>query len=371
MTPRAPAASPLPDAIRLDGVTRRHGRKAALDQVDLQVMPGEFVALLGPSGCGKTTLLRLVAGLDGADEGRISLAGRPVDRDGRVLVPAEARGVGMVFQSYALWPQMTVARNVAYALERARRAPAETAALVAEALAAVGLQDRAGAMPDALSGGQRQRVALARVLAARPPVVLMDEPLANLDPHLRRGIGEEIRRLHDATGAATLYVTHDQAEAMALADRIAVLKGGRITQIDTPEAIYDRPADAWTAGFIGQGAVLPVTILRAEADGRARARIGAGPDLVEAVLHVPPGTAAGPARAVFRPEQLVPVPRGTTGSLPALVDRRVFEGAGRLLWLSAPWSPEPVPVRTGREAPRPGDVLGVVVRDGWVLPTPG
>ncbi|MEN2978309.1 ABC transporter ATP-binding protein [Tistrella bauzanensis] len=356
-----PAAMP---ALAIRDLTRRLGRKTVLDHVDLDVAPGEFLALLGPSGCGKTTLLRLIAGLDGADDGRIRIAGRPVDHDGRLLVPAEARGVGMVFQSYALWPQMTVAENVAFALKRARRGPAETAARVAAALDTVGLTEHADTMPDRLSGGQRQRVALARVLAAAPALVLMDEPLANLDPHLRRGIGDEIRRLHDATGAATVYVTHDQTEAMTLADRIAVMDQGRIAQVAAPAELYDQPADTATARFVGQGAVVSAMVLRGEAAGRVPVRIGGG----DAIIRAAPGTLAGPTQIVLRPEALVPAPAGTTGSLPAFVSRRTFEGGGHLLRLAAPWAGEPLLMRTGRHAPDTGETIGVLIRDGWVLP---
>ncbi len=214
--------------LRLAGVVRAPGGRAVLRGVDLAVAPGERVALLGPSGAGKTTLLRLVAGFDAPDAGAVELRGRVVARDGRVVVPPERRDLGMVFQDLALWPHMTVLGNLLFVL-RARRVPRrEREARAREMLALVGLADRADAKPGELSGGEQQRVALARALVARPSLLLLDEPLASLDPGLRERLRGEIVRLHGEMGFALLHVTHDAAEAEALADRLLVLAEGHL-----------------------------------------------------------------------------------------------------------------------------------------------
>jgi iron(III) transport system ATP-binding protein len=204
-------------AVDLAGITRRFGPLAAVDGVDLRIAAGEFFAVLGPSGCGKSTLLRLIAGLETADAGTIAIAGRAMAGPG-LHVPPEARGVGVVFQSYALWPHMTVRENVAFPVPRGP----DRAARVDRCLAMVELGAFADRRPADLSGGQRQRVALARCLAQEAGTILMDEPLANLDPHLRAAMEEELAAFHRRSGATTLYITHDQAEAMALADRVAI-----------------------------------------------------------------------------------------------------------------------------------------------------
>lgn len=228
---------------------------AALDAVSATVQAGEFVALLGPSGCGKTTLLRLIAGFERPSAGRITLGG-DVMADATRFVAPEDRGIGIVFQSYALWPHMSVAGNVAYPLEVRGVPRAARAARVAEALALTGLADLAGRMPAQLSGGQRQRVALARCLVFEPRAMLLDEPLANLDLSLRAAMQDVFAQFHRRTGATMLYVTHDQAEALALADRVAVMERGRIRQFAAPELLYREPADCFVAGFVGEGAVV-------------------------------------------------------------------------------------------------------------------
>jgi iron(III) transport system ATP-binding protein len=236
-------------------LSKRFDGAPALDGIDATIGSGEFVALLGPSGCGKTTLLRLTAGFEEPSEGEIRIDGSVVAGRGR-FIPPEDREIGIVFQSYALWPHKTVAANVAYPLEVRRLPRAERAARVAEALEATGLSAYANRMPAQLSGGQRQRVALARCLVFDPRAVLLDEPLANLDLALRASMQEVFTMFHRRTGSTMLYVTHDQGEALALADRVAVMEQGRIRQFAAPEVLYREPADCFVAGFVGTGAVV-------------------------------------------------------------------------------------------------------------------
>ncbi|SLN41353.1 Trehalose import ATP-binding protein SugC [Aquimixticola soesokkakensis] len=231
---------------------------AALQDINAQIKSGEFVALLGPSGCGKTTLLRLTAGFEQPSAGAISLGGQTVADAARAgsFVPPEAREIGIVFQSYALWPHKSVAQNVSYPLEVRRVPRAQRAARVEEALALTGLSGLADRSPAQLSGGQRQRVALARCLVFDPRAVLLDEPLANLDLALRASMHEVFSMFHRRTKATMLYVTHDQSEALALADRVAVMAAGKIRQFASPETLYRAPLDCFVAGFVGEGAVV-------------------------------------------------------------------------------------------------------------------
>jgi len=253
--------------IRLEGVTRRFGSVTAVDRVTLEVAKGEFVTLLGPSGCGKTTTLRIIAGLEEADEGRVYIGGRLVsDPQAGIFVPPERRSVGMVFQSYAVWPHMTVFGNVAFPL-RVRRWPAEAIRRrVTEVLQLVSLQHLMDRPATALSGGQQQRVAIARAIVYEPEVLLMDEPLSNLDAKLREEMRNELRALQRRLGMTTVYVTHDQEEAMVLSDRVVVMHAGRVLQVGTPEEIYLRPADATVAEFLGSPTLLDATVRGSEAD---------------------------------------------------------------------------------------------------------
>ncbi len=239
-------------AISLTGLSKAFGAQPVLDAVSLQINQGEFVAVLGPSGCGKTTLLRLLAGFETLDSGEIRIGERQVAADGLHL-PPEARELGVVFQNYALWPHMTVAENVGYSLKVNGVARAERELRTTQALTLVGLDRFADRRPADLSGGQRQRVALARCLVARPTLVLLDEPLANLDVHLRATMEEEFRRFHRHSGATLLYITHDQREAMALADRIVVLEHGRVMQFASPQTLWREPANEMVATFIDEG----------------------------------------------------------------------------------------------------------------------
>ncbi|WP_081019824.1 ATP-binding cassette domain-containing protein [Ralstonia solanacearum] len=234
-------------------VVRRFGAFTALDGVSLDVAQGEFVCLLGPSGCGKTTLLRIIAGLEAQDAGRIVAGGRDISR-----LPPRERDYGIVFQSYALFPNLTVAQNVAYGLAAANGNRARMQARVAEMLALVGLAGSEAKYPAQLSGGQQQRVALARALAPAPSLLLLDEPMSALDAQVREHLRVELRRLQRRLNVTTLMVTHDQDEAMAMADRIAVMCDGRIEQTGTPAEIYTRPATGFVAGFVGQANWLPL-----------------------------------------------------------------------------------------------------------------
>ncbi len=232
--------------IRIESVSKRFGQTVALESVSLDVEEGEIFFLLGPSGCGKTTLLRIVAGLEAPDEGRVFLGRRDVTRE-----PARSREAVMVFQSYALWPHMSVERNVSFGLEVRSVPRAQRERSVRSALEQVRLEALAQRKPGQLSGGQQQRVALARALVVKPRVLLLDEPLSNLDAALRSEMRGEIRRLCTEAGLTALYVTHDQHEAMAVADRIALLDAGRVAQVGTPREIYERPASRFAAEFMG------------------------------------------------------------------------------------------------------------------------
>jgi iron(III) transport system ATP-binding protein len=242
--------------LELHDLVKRFGGVAVVDGVDLTIPDGAFVALLGPSGCGKTTLLRLVAGFLAPDAGEIAVGGKRLSAPGAV-VPPEQRGMSMIFQSYALWPHMTVEQNVAYGLELRRVPRDERVRRVATICAAVQLETLMKRYPGELSGGQQQRVALARALVVEPQTLLLDEPLSNLDANLREEMRFEIRRLHDEFRYTTVYVTHDQGEAMATADLIVVLRAGRVEQIGTPEEIYGRPRSEFVARFVGGANVLP------------------------------------------------------------------------------------------------------------------
>ena len=299
--------SPAPSAgIQIDGVRKRYGAVAAVDGVSLAVPEGAFVSLLGPSGCGKTTLLRLVGGFETPDEGTVSIGGDDVTRR-----PPQRRPTAMVFQSYALFPTMTVGENVGYGL-RVRGAPrADVRARVDAALAKVDLGGLADRPVAALSGGQQQRVALARAVAVEPDVLLFDEPLSNLDLALREATRAELKALQRTLGVTSLYVTHDQQEALALSDRIALMRAGRVVAQGTPEALWSEPPTAYAASFLGGANVVR---------DRALAERLAGEPM-------PPGQAL-----VVRPEALEVAGPETPGAVPARVLSRQFLG------LTAEWT---------------------------------
>ncbi|MFY9315006.1 MAG: ABC transporter ATP-binding protein [Burkholderiales bacterium] len=251
------------EAVRIESLTKRFGSVVAVQSASLTVESGSFLTLLGPSGCGKSTVLRCLAGLETPEDGRIALDGRPVfDRGLGIDVPTEQRGLGMVFQSFAVWPHLDVAKNVAFGLATQRRAQKAIADAVRRVLALVRLEGYGARYPSQLSGGQLQRVALARALAYEPSLLLLDEPLANLDTHLREEMRAELRRIQRETGTTMVAVTHDQAEALSMSDRVVVLNAGRIEQAGSPRELFDRPATPFVAAFLGAR-----NVLRGEAAG--------------------------------------------------------------------------------------------------------
>ncbi|MGH7319067.1 MAG: ABC transporter ATP-binding protein [Candidatus Rokuibacteriota bacterium] len=248
--------------LELIGVSKHYGAVRAVDRVSLAIAQGERLALLGPSGCGKTTTLNVIAGFLQPDAGLIRIASRDM-----LGVPAHRRNTGMVFQSYALFPHLTVSENVAFGLEMRRVGKAEASRRVAEALALVRLGGLGDRYPRQLSGGQQQRVALARALVIRPEILLLDEPLSNLDAKLRQEMRTELVEILEAVGITTIFVTHDQEEALALSDRVAIMNEGRVEQLGTPSEVYEEPATAFVAKFLGEANVLPGTVVGPEAGG--------------------------------------------------------------------------------------------------------
>ena len=343
-------------SVSISGAVKRFGAEAAVDGISVEIPQGAFFTVLGPSGCGKSTLLRLIAGLEPLDGGRIALEGRQVSGPG-LHVPPETRQVGVVFQTYALWPHMDVTGNVAFPLECEGLPRARARAAAAEHLATVSLSDYATRRPAELSGGQRQRVALARCLASGARIVLMDEPLANLDPHLRTRMEEELAAFHAASGATIIYITHDQREAMALATEVAVMEKGRFAQVGRPEEVHDRPTSEHVARFIGQSAILD-----AQRDG-GTARIGAH----RLPLAAGAGTADGPVRVVIRPADLRATDPGQPGTLPATVERVTYRGGGWEALARVPGLAEPLPFRADRRL-LPGEALSLVAGPVWALP---
>jgi iron(III) transport system ATP-binding protein len=282
--------------------------KAAIDTVSFTIAAGEIVVLLGPSGCGKTTTLRCVAGLEHPTSGRIVIGGTAyTDPEAGVLVPPRARNLGMVFQSYAVWPHMTVRQNVAYPL-RARKTPrSEQAKAIQEALDLVELAEYADRPVTQLSGGQMQRVALARSMVYHPQILLLDEPLSNLDAQLRLRLRDDLRRIIKRAGLTALYVTHDQTEAVVLGDRIGVMRDGKLLQLDTPREIYNRPADLFVAGFTGATNLIKGRVLRHDA-GRAVIEVASGEQLW---TRLGSGLQDGAAAQVaLRPDNVVFDPAG-------------------------------------------------------------
>ena len=306
---RQKPAKPL---LEVDRLRKRfpHAEGPAVERVSLSLGEGELLALLGPSGCGKTTTLRMIGGFEHPDEGTITLAGRDITR-----LPPEQRGIGFVFQDYALFPHLNVLENVRFGLRDLARGKADQRAR--EMLKLVGLDDLENRKPHQLSGGQQQRVALARSLAVAPKLILLDEPFSNLDAKMRVETRQEVRKLLKSTGAAGILVTHDQEEALAMADRIAVMENGRVVQIGTPDEIYRNPATAFVASFIGRSNILTGT--------------ASGMNVQTAFGNLPLSRAAnGAVNLAVRPEQIMlePDPAG-----PAAIVGREFRGHDQIYWV--------------------------------------
>jgi putative spermidine/putrescine transport system ATP-binding protein len=292
----AGTATGTPD-IRLAGVRKTYGDVTAVDGVDLEIRRGEFFTLLGPSGSGKTTCLRMIAGFERPDDGRIELAGEDVSR----LPPAE-RDVNTVFQDYALFPHMNVGENVAYGLKVKKVAKAERARRVEEALAMVRLEGYGDRRPSQLSGGQRQRVALARALVNRPRVLLLDEPLGALDLKLRQQLQVELKRIQSEVGITFVYVTHDQDEALTMSDRIAVMDGGHVLQVGSPRDVYEEPDSRFVAGFVGVSNLLELPVERSEGDVLT---LKLGPEDSISGEHAGGAAAGATAVVTIRPERIM------------------------------------------------------------------
>ena len=300
-------------AVAFRNVTKRYGPLAVVDDVSFTIQPATLVTLLGPSGCGKTTTLRLIAGLEMASAGQILIDGVDVTR-----LPVTQRDIAMVFQSYALFPHLNVRDNVAFGLRNIGRSRADAAAAAAQALDVVGLSGFENRLIGQLSGGQQQRVAVARAIVLRPKVLLLDEPLSNLDAKLRRQVRDDIRTLQQSLGLTVVYVTHDQQEALAVSDQVVVMAAGRIAQIGTPEALYDAPATRFVADFIGDANILPATI---EDAALPRARVRVGRAVIALHAH---GRPAGPAEVALRPASIAIEP---PGHAEAFAEGRVLRSA--------------------------------------------
>ena len=359
-------------AVELVGLRKSYADVTVLDDFSLRANQGELVTLLGPSGCGKTTTLRCIAGLEHAERGEIRIGERLVAcPERRVFLPPNRRDIGMVFQSYALWPHMTVFGNIAYPLRVRRRDRRDLDRAVMEILEMVGMEGYARRPVTELSGGQQQRVALARAMVARPAVLLFDEPLSNLDAKLRRSMRREIRDAHDRSGGTSIYVTHDQEEAIALSDRVVVIRGGKIQQVGTPQEIYTRPATRFVADFIGFENLLIATVSGAR-DGSTAVKLtsGAGPVWTsKGITRAPGATVVLAARA----DDLDIGPLASPGSpashgdapadaIPGVIHSRTYAG-GRVEYLVEA-AGAPVVVRV----PEAGPAGGVLEAgsDAWV-----
>jgi iron(III) transport system ATP-binding protein len=349
----AAAEEPTP-AIALRGLRKAFGSVEAVAGVDLAVPPGAFLVLLGPSGCGKTTILRMLAGLEAPTGGEIALGERVVASGDRGIALAPGRrGAGLVFQSYALWPHMTVRANVEWPLKVAKKPKDERRARVDEVLRLLGIGELAARYPGEISGGQQQRVAIARTIAPAPGVLLFDEPLSNLDAKLRTEMRAELLRVHRATGATSVYVTHDQVEAMTMATHVAVMRDGRVEQFGAPRELLERPATAFVAGFVGTP---PANLLPARAEGGRRV-----------VAGVPLAAGSEDGLLMYRPDSLALADEDGERRLPAtfaevtpvagrvvvtglvgerrvtvVADRMPDLGLGDRLWIAFPPAPDAV-----------------------------
>ena len=353
-------------SVGIHDVWRRYGAVTAVGGVSLAVAPGEFVSLLGPSGSGKTTLLMMLAGFEQPDAGRLTVGDRDLTR-----VAPNKRNVAMVFQRYALFPHMTVAENIAFPLRTRGVGRAEREGRIRRALEMVKLDAHAGRKPSELSGGQQQRVALARAIVFDPPVILMDEPLGALDRKLRQHMQIELKQLQRRLGATVIYVTHDQEEALTMSDRVAVMNGGRLAQLGSPRDLYDRPADAFVADFIGEMNLLPGAV-QTVSGGICAVAVDGGTASGTVSQHVAVG---GPARIAVRPEHVTlfsagPAVEGLRGRLAEIV----FNGASTAMLVELPGGAmlrADVGSRSGPAGLRPGDAVSATWRAEDAIVFPG
>ncbi|HWK66345.1 MAG TPA: ABC transporter ATP-binding protein [Rhizobiaceae bacterium] len=316
-------------AVSLQGVSREFGKVVAVDDFSLDVAPGEFLSLVGPSGSGKTTVLMMLAGFERPGSGRLYVDGRDITN----LAPNH-RSIGMVFQKYALFPHRTVAENIAFPLRMRGIGRAERERRVKEALAAVKLEGYGERMPAQLSGGQQQRVALARAVVFEPPVILMDEPLGALDKKLRQHMQIELKELQGRLNATVIFVTHDQEEALTMSDRIAILDRGRLVQVGSPRELYQEPATAFVADFVGDMNFISAKIVAAEANGNL-ATVG-GRTIPVHARNTSPANDHGLVHLAVRPEHLVVSPGSSPEGLIGTVDRLIFQGSSLSILIALP-----------------------------------
>ncbi len=340
--------------LSIRNVAKTYGRSIALNRIEMDVCRGEFLALLGPSGSGKTTLLRILSGLLDADHGEITLEGRNISR-----TPAWERDIGLVFQNYALFPHMDVRTNVGFGLEMRRIRGSEAARRIDEALDTVSMLEFGSRMPSELSGGQQQRIAIARAIAIKPRLLLLDEPLSNLDAVLRQSVRVELRELHDRTGLTTIMVTHDQVEALTLSDRVALMECGEVLQIGSPEDLYQRPASAFAASFLGSppANLLPVTPVGVPGEFKIGEMpwkpAGSVAEILARLTH--------PANIALRPETLSLSENHLPGSIPGKLKAVEYMGGERLAHVEIFDEGGPIVlVRTAAEIPEPGTKVFVV-----------
>ncbi|MFI5014651.1 MAG: ABC transporter ATP-binding protein [Hyphomicrobiales bacterium] len=351
--------------LTVNAVSKNYGDVWVLEDVSIGVRDGEFLAVLGPSGCGKTTLLRLVAGFERVSRGHIDIGGRTVSSVDKHVAP-EDRQVGIVFQSYALWPHMNVAENAGYSMRVAGASAAEIRKKVTEALAVVGLSGFENRAPAQLSGGQRQRVALARCLVQAPNLVFLDEPLANLDVHLRASMMNEFADFHRRSGSTMVYITHDQAEAMALADRIAVMDHGRLVQLATPAELHNRPATEMIASFIGGGMVLDSEVREGDGEGRCVVRVLGVDFKARCGARRPPGESV---KLAVYPSALT-VSRRDEPGIACRILRAIYQGGHYRVEVAPETAPQTRIVMHVSEPAQPtkGEAIRVAIGDGWVIP---
>ena len=351
--------------LTISNVTKSFGDFDAVKDVSIEVSDGEFLAVLGPSGCGKTTLLRLVAGFEKVTSGEIRIGDETVSSAAGSVAP-EKRRVGIVFQNYALWPHMTVAENIGYSLKVAKVDKAVARRKVDDALALVNLEGYGERRPANLSGGQRQRVALARCLVAAPSLVLFDEPLANLDVHLRASMEDEFAAFHKRTGTTIVYITHDQAEAMALADRIAVMDHGRVAQLAAPRELFREPANEMVASFISQGIVLPARVLTAAESGHCRVEALGQQVVVRCRAGERPREGA---KICVRASDLEAAAPGEAG-FDGVVKRAVYKGGTARIEFSPAADPD-IALHFEQPDPNPfeaGSRARMRIVSGWLIP---